>query len=98
MCLGQDDMHSQFVNSSIYLNPVLTGQFGDDLQMNLICCDQLTTVPGNLSYISASVDYNVPHFGGEVGLLVTSFSYRTILPNHDDTPKFEGSHRCYEFY
>jgi type IX secretion system PorP/SprF family membrane protein len=76
-CFGQDHMYSQFFNSPLYLNPALTGQFEGDLRMNLIYRNQWTTVPGNLSYISASVDYNVPRFGGGVGLLVTRSSEGT---------------------
>src|SRR5579863_63908 len=77
VCLGQDHMYSQFFNSPLYLNPALTGQFGGDLRMNLIYRNQWTTVPGNLSYTSASVDYNVPRFGGGIGLLVTRSSEGT---------------------
>ena len=70
-------MYSQFFNSPLYLNPSLTGQFEGDLRMNLIYRNQWTTVPGNLSYISASVDYNVPRFGGGIGLLVSRSSEGT---------------------
>src|ERR1700710_1294902 len=75
--VAQDHLYSQFFNSPLYLNPALTGQFEGDLRMNLIYRNQWTTVPGNLSYISASVDYNVPRFGGGVGLLVTRSSEGT---------------------
>ena len=74
---AQDHMYSQFFNSPLYLNPALTGQFEGDLRMNLIYRNQWTTVPGNLSYVSASIDYNVPRFGGGVGLLVTRSSEGT---------------------
>lgn len=68
---GQDHMYSQFFNSPVYLNPALNGQFKGDLRMNLIYRNQYTSVPGGLSYLSASIDYNVPEFGGGLGLLFT---------------------------
>jgi len=74
---SQDHMYSQFFNSPLYLNPALTGQFEGDLRMNLIYRNQWTTVPGNFSYVSASIDYNVPRFGGGIGLLVSRSSEGT---------------------
>jgi type IX secretion system PorP/SprF family membrane protein len=74
---AQDHMYSQFFNSPLYLNPSLTGQFEGDLRMNLIYRNQWTSVPGPLSYLSASIDYNVPRFGGGIGLLVTRSSEGT---------------------
>ncbi|HTI61449.1 PorP/SprF family type IX secretion system membrane protein [Mucilaginibacter sp.] len=74
---AQDHLYSQFFNSPLYLNPALTGQFKGDLRMNLIYRNQWTSVPGTFSYISASIDYNVPRFGGGVGLLVTRSSEGT---------------------
>jgi type IX secretion system PorP/SprF family membrane protein len=71
---AQDHMYSQFFNSPVYLNPALNGQFEGDLRMNLIYRNQYSSLPGNLSYISASIDYNVPQFGGGIGLLVTRSS------------------------
>jgi type IX secretion system PorP/SprF family membrane protein len=75
LCCGiaeaQDHMYSQFFNSPVYLNPALNGQFEGDLRMNLIYRNQYTSVPGSLSYVSASIDYNVPQFGGGIGLLFT---------------------------
>jgi len=68
---SQDHLYSQFFNSPLYLNPALTGQFKGDLRMNLIYRNQWSAVPGMLSYASASIDYNVPQFGGGIGLLVT---------------------------
>ena len=68
---AQDHMYSQFFNSPLYLNPALTGQFEGDLRMNLIYRNQFTSVPGGFNYITASVDYNIPQFGGGVGLLFT---------------------------
>ncbi len=66
---AQDHMFSQFFNAPIYLNPALTGQFEGDLRMNLIYRNQWANIGGGLSYISGSVDYNVPQFGGGVGLI-----------------------------
>lgn len=75
--LAQDHLYSQFFDSPIYLNPALTGQFKGDLRMNLIYRNQWTSVPGTLSYLSASIDYNVPRFGGGVGLIFTRSSEGT---------------------
>jgi len=74
---AQDHLYSQFFNSPLYLNPALTGQFKGDLRMNLIYRNQWTSVPGTFSYISASIDYNVPRFGGGIGLLITRSSEGT---------------------
>ena len=76
---AQDHMYSQFFNSPLYLNPALTGQFEGDLRMSLIYRNQWTTVPGNFSYVSASIDYNVPRFGGGIGLLITRSSEGTAF-------------------
>src|ERR1700722_19321847 len=76
---AQDHMYSQFFNSPIYLNPALTGQFEGDLRMNLIYRNQFTSVPGSFNYLSASVDYNIPKFGGGVGLLITRSSEGTAF-------------------
>lgn len=45
--------------------------------MNLIYRNQWTSVPGTLSYASASIDYNVPQFGGGIGLLISKGSEGT---------------------
>ena len=76
---AQDHIYTQFFNSPVYLNPALTGQFEGDLRMNLIYRSQWTSVPGNLSYTTASVDYNVPQFGGGVGLMFTRSSEGTAF-------------------
>lgn len=68
---AQDHQYSQFFNSPVYLNPALNGQFDGDLRMNLIYRNQWTTLPGGPKYLSASIDYNVPQFGGGIGLLFT---------------------------
>jgi type IX secretion system PorP/SprF family membrane protein len=77
--LAQDQMYTQFFNSPIYLNPALTGQFEGDLRMSLIYRNQWTSIPGNLSYSTASIDYNVPRFGGGVGLMFTRSSEGTAF-------------------
>lgn len=74
---AQDHLYSQFFNSPLYLNPALTGQFKGDLRMTMIYRNQWTNVPGTLSYMSASIDYNVPRFGGGIGLLFTRSSEGT---------------------
>lgn len=71
---GQDHIYSQFFNAPIYLNPALTGQFEGDIRMNLIYRNQWSGLTGDLSYISASADLNIPKFGGGVGLLFTRSS------------------------
>jgi len=76
-CQAQDHMYSQFFNSPVYLNPALTGQFEGDLRMNLIYRNQFTSVPGSFNYLSASIDYNIPKFGGGIGLLFTRSSEGT---------------------
>jgi type IX secretion system PorP/SprF family membrane protein len=68
---AQDHMYSQFFNSPLYLNPALNGQFQGDLRMNLIYRNQWASLPGTLSYLTASLDYNVPRFGGGLGLMFT---------------------------
>lgn len=73
-CYGvqaQDHQYSQFFNAPLYLNPALNGQFDGDLRMNLIYRNQWSSLGGGLKYMSASVDYNIPNFGGGVGLMFT---------------------------
>ncbi|HEY2583356.1 MAG TPA: PorP/SprF family type IX secretion system membrane protein [Mucilaginibacter sp.] len=70
-CLAQDHMYSQFFNSPIYLNPALTGQFPADLRMNFIYRNQFTSVPGSFNYMTAAIDYNIPKFGGGIGMIFT---------------------------
>ncbi|WP_374950455.1 PorP/SprF family type IX secretion system membrane protein [Mucilaginibacter sp.] len=81
---AQDHMYSQFFNSPIYLNPALTGQFQGDLRMNLIYRNQYTSVPGSLNYLSGSIDYNVPQFGGGLGLLFTRSAEGTAYLNKNN--------------
>jgi len=68
---AQDHMYSQFFNSPLYLNPALTGQFKADLRITMIYRNQFTSIPGSFNYISGSIDYNIPKFGGGIGLLFT---------------------------
>lgn len=81
---AQDHMYSQFFNSPVYLNPALNGQFEGDLRMNLIYRNQYTSIGGNLTYLSASVDYNVPQFGGGLGLIFTRSSEGTAYLNKNN--------------
>ncbi len=67
--IAQDHIYSQFFNAPVYLNPALNGQFNGDLRLNMIYRNQWTAVPGDLSYISASLDYQIPSFGGGIGLI-----------------------------
>ena len=68
---AQDHQYSQFFNSPVYLNPALNGQFEGDLRMNLIYRNQWTSLQNNPTYVTASIDYNVPRFGGGFGLMLT---------------------------
>jgi type IX secretion system PorP/SprF family membrane protein len=77
--LSQDHVYSQFYNAPNYLNPALNGQFEGDLRVNLIHRSQWTNLPGPLNYYSFSVDYNVPQFGGGVGLLASRSSEGTAF-------------------
>src|ERR1700749_301265 len=71
---GQDHLYSQFFNSPVYLHPALNGQFEGDFRMNLIYRNQYTS-SGNISnYETASIDHNIPQFGGGFGLLYTRSS------------------------
>lgn len=71
---AQDHVYSQFYNAPLYLNPALTGQFKGDIRMNLIYRNQWSGLGGDLSYLSASADLNIPQFGGGVGLQFTRSS------------------------
>ncbi len=81
---AQDHMYSQFFNSPVYLNPALNGQFEGDLRMNLIYRNQWSSIPGSLNYLTASIDYNIPKFGGGVGLLFTRSSEGTAYLNKNN--------------
>jgi type IX secretion system PorP/SprF family membrane protein len=71
---GQDHLYSQFFNSPVYLNPALNGQFEGDFRMNFIYRNQYTSSGNNSDYLTASVDYNIPKFGGGVGLMFSRSS------------------------
>ncbi|MCC8407931.1 PorP/SprF family type IX secretion system membrane protein [Mucilaginibacter sp. UR6-1] len=75
--LGQDHQYSQFFNAPVYLNPALNGQFEGKLRMSLTYRNQYSTIPGNLNYLSATIDYNIPRFGGGFGLMFTRSSEGT---------------------
>lgn len=68
---GQDHLYSQFYNAPVYLNPALNGQFEGDFRVNMIYRNQYTSSGDNSNYLTASVDYNIPKFGGGVGLIVS---------------------------
>ncbi|MCJ8211542.1 PorP/SprF family type IX secretion system membrane protein [Mucilaginibacter sp. RS28] len=79
---AQDHMYSQFFNSPLYLNPALTGQFAGDLRMNMIYRNQWSGISsGTLSYFTGSIDYNVPQFGGGLGLMFNRSSEGTAFLN-----------------
>jgi len=81
---AQDHMYSQFFNSPIYLNPALTGQFKGDLRMSMVYRNQWTGISGGFSYLSGSIDYNVPEFGGGVGLIFNRSSEGTAYLNKNN--------------
>ena len=74
---AQDHIYSQFYNAPIYLNPALTGQFDGSFRMNMIYRNQWTAMSGDLSYISASMDYQFKNINGGVGLMFNSSSEGT---------------------
>ena len=75
--MAQDLIYSQFYNAPGYLNPALNGQFEGDLRLNLIYRSQWTKVPGALTNYSFAADYQVPDFGGGVGLIINKSSEGT---------------------
>src|SRR6187402_2020374 len=81
---AQDNVYTKFFESPVYLNPALTGQFEGDLRMNLIYRNQWTSLPGNLSYTTAAIDYNIPRFGGGVGLMFNRSSEGTAGLNKNN--------------
>src|SRR6187402_426703 len=78
---AQDHIYTKFFESPVYLNPALTGQFEGDLRMNMIHRSQWTSLPGNLNYTTAAIDYNMPQIGGGVGLMFTRSSEGTAYLN-----------------
>jgi type IX secretion system PorP/SprF family membrane protein len=81
---GQDHLYSQFFNSPVYLNPALNGQFEGDFRMNMIYRNQYTTSGDNSNYLTASIDYNIPKFGGGVGLMVSRSSEGNAFLNSNN--------------
>lgn len=82
---AQDHMFSQFFNAPVYLNPALTGQFEGDLRMNMIYRNQWTSIGGGgFNYLSASIDYKVPQFGGGIGLMFNRSSEGTAYLNKNN--------------
>lgn len=71
---AQDQQYSQFFNAPIYLNPALNGQFNGDLRLNMIYRNQWSSLQNNPTYFTASIDYNVPRYGGSLGLMITKGS------------------------
>jgi len=69
---AQDHIYSQFFNSPVYLNPALTGQFKGSFRANMIYRNQWTAMEGDLSYLTASADYQFKEINGGVGLMVNS--------------------------
>jgi hypothetical protein len=59
---AQDHFYSQFFSAPVYLNPALNGQFEGDIRANLVYRNQWTAIPGKLTYLTASLDFNVPRF------------------------------------
>jgi len=74
---AQDLIYSQFYNAPGYLNPALNGQFEGDLRVNLIYRSQWTKAPGTLTNYTFAADYQVPDFGGGIGLIVNKSSEGT---------------------
>ncbi len=77
LAFSQDLIYSQFYNAPGYLNPALNGQFEGDLRLNMIYRSQWSKVPGALNNYTFSADYQVPDFGGGVGLILNKSSEGT---------------------
>lgn len=69
---AQDHIFSQFYNAPVYLNPALAGQFDGSFRANMIYRNQWSSISGELSYLSASADYQLPNSAGGVALMVNS--------------------------
>lgn len=67
---AQDLIYSQFYNAPVYLNPALNGEFEGDTRFNMIYRSQWTKIRGALDSYTFSVDYQLPVFGGGIGLIV----------------------------
>lgn len=66
---AQDLIYSQFYNAPGYLNPALNGEFEGDVRFNMIYRSQWTKIQGALENYTFSVDYQLPVFGGGIGLI-----------------------------
>jgi len=66
---SQDHLYSQYFNAPVYLNPALNGQFEGDFRANLNYRSQYTTSGSPSNYFTAAFDYNIPQFGGGVGIM-----------------------------
>ncbi len=67
---AQDLIYSQFYNAPGYLNPALNGDFDGDIRFNMIYRSQWTKIHGALDNYTFSVDYQLPVFGGGIGLIM----------------------------
>lgn len=74
---AQDHIYSQFFNAPVYLNPALNGEFKGSFRMNMIYRNQWSSISGDLNYMTTSLDYQLPNFGGAVGLMFNSSSEGT---------------------
>lgn len=74
---AQDHIYSQFFNAPAYLNPALSGEFRGSFRANMIYRNQWSSIAGDLNYMTTSVDYKLPSFGGAVGLMFNSSSEGT---------------------
>ncbi len=67
---AQDLIYSQFYNAPSFLNPALSGEFEGDIRFNMIYRSQWTKIQGALDNYTFSVDYQLPVFGGGIGLIM----------------------------
>lgn len=75
---AQDLIYSQFYNAPVYLNPALNGEFEGDIRFNMIYRSQWTKIRGALDSYTFSVDYQLPVFGGGIGLIVNKSTEGTV--------------------
>jgi len=76
---AQDLIYSQFYNAPVYLNPALNGEFDGDIRLNMIYRSQWTKIQGALDSYTFSVDYQLPVFGGGIGLIVNKSTEGTAF-------------------
>src|SRR4051812_12937328 len=70
--VAQDHIYSQFFNAPVYLNPALAGQFDGSFRMNIVYRNQWSSISGDLTYLSASADYQLPNGAGGLALMANS--------------------------